>query len=191
MQIVIVLIGISFITFALTFMSPGDPVRNMYTATGVMPTEEMVQETRQELGLNDPFLTQYTRWLGNCLKGDFGKSYSLNKPVTELLAGRLWPTLKLTLMSMILMVIISVWHALGGLQGQMDRLSHQGNHISGLCDAELLGWTSSDACILRLYPRISGYQLCGRFQEPFSSGSYAGDCHVLKVYETGQDCGAR
>ena len=108
MQIVIVLIGISFITFALTFMSPGDPVRNMYTATGVMPTEEMVQETRQELGLNDPFLTQYTRWLGNCLKGDFGKSYSLNKPVTELLAGRLWPTLKLTLMSMILMVIISV-----------------------------------------------------------------------------------
>ena len=101
LQIVIVLIGISFITFALTFMSPGDPVRNMYTATGVMPTEEMVQETREELGLNDPFLVQYTRWLKNCLKGDFGKSYSLNKPVTELLAARLWPTLKLTLMAMI------------------------------------------------------------------------------------------
>ena len=105
LQIVIVLIGISFITFALTFMSPGDPVRNMYTATGVMPTEEMVQETREELGLNDPFLVQYTRWLKNCLKGDFGKSYSLNKPVTELLAARLWPTLKLTLMAMILMLI--------------------------------------------------------------------------------------
>ena len=104
----IVLIGISFITFALTFMSPGDPVRNMYTATGVMPTEEMVQETREELGLNDPFLVQYTRWLKNCLKGDFGKSYSLNKPVTELLAARLWPTLKLTLMAMILMLVISV-----------------------------------------------------------------------------------
>ena len=58
LQIVIVLIGISFITFALTFMSPGDPVRNMYTATGVMPTEEMVQETREELGLNDPFLVR-------------------------------------------------------------------------------------------------------------------------------------
>ena len=108
LQIVIVLIGISFITFALTFMSPGDPVRNMYTATGVMPTEEMVQETREELGLNDPFLVQYTRWLKNCLKGDFGKSYSLNKPVTELLVARLWPTLKLTLMSMLLMLVISV-----------------------------------------------------------------------------------
>ena len=108
LQIVILLICISFITFALSFMSPGDPVRNMYTATGVMPTEEMVQETREELGLNDPFLVQYTRWLKNCLKGDFGKSYSLNKPVTEHLAASLWPTLKLTLMAMILMLVISV-----------------------------------------------------------------------------------
>lgn len=108
LQIVVVLIGISFITFALTFMSPGDPVRNMYTATGVMPTEEMIQQTRDEMGLNDPFLVQYTRWLSNCAKGDFGKSYSLNKPVTELLAQRLWPTLKLTLMSMLLMLVISV-----------------------------------------------------------------------------------
>ena len=73
MQIVVVLLGISFITFALTFMSPGDPVRNMYTATGVMPSEEMIQETREEMGLNDPFLQQYTRWLGNCLKGRFWK----------------------------------------------------------------------------------------------------------------------
>ncbi len=108
LQIVVVLIGISFITFALTYMSPGDPVRNMYTATGVMPTEEMIQQTRDEMGLNDPFLVQYTRWLTNCAKGDFGKSYSLNKPVTELLAQRLWPTLKLTLMSMLLMLVISV-----------------------------------------------------------------------------------
>lgn len=108
LQIVVVLFGISFITFALTFMSPGDPVRNMYTATGVMPTEEMIEETREELGLNDPFLVQYTRWLANCMKGDFGKSYSLNKPVTELLVSRLWPTLKLTLMSVFLMLLISV-----------------------------------------------------------------------------------
>ena len=63
LQIVVVLFGISFITFALTFMSPGDPVRNMYTATGVMPTEEMIEETREELGLNDPFLVQYTSCL--------------------------------------------------------------------------------------------------------------------------------
>ena len=104
----IVLIGISFLTFLLTYLSPGDPVRNMYTSAGIMPTESLIQETREEMGLNDPFLTQYFRWIGNCLKGDFGKSYSLNKPVVSLLSARLWPTLKLTLMSMVLMLIVAV-----------------------------------------------------------------------------------
>ena len=82
-QILVVLVGISFVTFLLTYLSPGDPVRNMYTAAGIMPTEELVAETREELGLNDPLPTQYLRWLRNCLRGDFGKSYTLNKPVTE------------------------------------------------------------------------------------------------------------
>ena len=79
-QILVVLVGISFVTFLLTYLSPGDPVRNMYTAAGIMPTEELVAETREELGLNDPLPTQYLRWLRNCLRGDFGKSYTLNKP---------------------------------------------------------------------------------------------------------------
>ena len=108
LQMLIVLIGISFMTFLLTYLSPGDPVRNMYTSAGIMPTEELIQQTRDEMGFNDPFLTQYFRWIGNCIKGDFGKSYSLNKPVVKLLAARLWPTLKLTLMSMVLMLIVAV-----------------------------------------------------------------------------------
>ena len=107
-QMLIVLIGISFLTFLLTYISPGDPVRHMYLAQGRMPDEALVAAQREEMGLNDPFLTQYLRWIGNCLKGDFGKSYSLNKPVVQLLAARLWPTLKLTLMSMVLMLIVSV-----------------------------------------------------------------------------------
>lgn len=107
-QIAIVLLGISFITFALTYMSPGDPVRNLYTASGIMPTEELIAQTRQELGLNDPFLVQYVRWFSNCLRGDFGKSYSLNKPVFELLASRLLPTLKLTALSMAMMLLTAI-----------------------------------------------------------------------------------
>ena len=108
LQMLIVLIGISFLTFLLTYLSPGDPVRNMNTSSGIMPTEELIQKTRDEMGFNDPFFTQYFRWITNCLKGDFGKSYSLNKPVVALLSARLWPTLKLTLMSMVLMLIIAV-----------------------------------------------------------------------------------
>lgn len=108
LQIVVVLIGISFLTFLLTYLSPGDSVRTMLSATGVMPSEELVQSIRDQMGLNDPFFTQYFRWLGNCLHGDFGNSYSFSKPVVTLLAARLWPTLKLTIFSMVLMLILSV-----------------------------------------------------------------------------------
>ncbi len=108
LQMLIVLIGISIITFLLTYLSPGDPVRNMYLAQGLMPDEEQVAVLREEMGLNDPFLAQYFRWLGNCLHGDFGTSFALQKPVVTLLAARLWPTLKLALMSMVLMLIVAV-----------------------------------------------------------------------------------
>ena len=108
LQIVGVLIGISFLTFLLTYVSPGDPVRHMLTASGTMPTEELIQSIRSEMGLNDPFFTQYFRWVGNCLHGDFGTSYMLKKPVVTLLAARLWPTLKLTIFSVVLMLIMAV-----------------------------------------------------------------------------------
>ena len=108
LQMLIVLIGISFLTFLLTYISPGDPVRNMYISMGVVPDEELIAETRAKMGLDDPFFVQYFRWLGNCLKGDFGTSFSWQKPVASLLASRLWPTLKLALMSMILMLILAV-----------------------------------------------------------------------------------
>ncbi len=107
-QIVIVLIGISFLTFLLTYMAPGDPVRTMYAASGIVPSEEVMQQTREEMGLNRPFLVQYADWLTGCVRGDFGNSYSLKKPVLDLLGSRLWPTLKLSLFSMILMLLVSV-----------------------------------------------------------------------------------
>lgn len=107
-QIVIVLIGISFLTFLLTYLAPGDPVRTMYAASGIVPSEEVMQQTREEMGLNHPFLVQYADWLTSCLRGDFGNSYSLKKPVLDLLGSRLWPTLKLSLFSMILMLLVAV-----------------------------------------------------------------------------------
>ena len=108
LQMLIVLIGISFITFLLTYLSPGDPARNIYTHAGVMPTSEMIEEMRVKLGLNKPFFTQYVDWVLGCLQGNFGESFMLNKPVAELLLDRLWPTLKLTLASTVLMLIFAV-----------------------------------------------------------------------------------
>ncbi|MCD8154279.1 MAG: ABC transporter permease [Clostridiales bacterium] len=108
LQIIIVLFGISFFTFLLTYMSPGDPVRTMYAVSGTMPSEEVINQTREEMGLNEPFLVQYGNWLWDLLHGDFGTSYSNKKPVVELLSARLWPTIKLALVSLVLMLIVSV-----------------------------------------------------------------------------------
>lgn len=108
LQIVIVLIGISFITFFLVYLAPGDPVKTMYSAAGIMPSQEVLEETREQMGLNDPMLVQYGRWLSDCLHGDFGTSYSTGRSVTSLLLMRLWPTLKLSLLSLFFMLIVAV-----------------------------------------------------------------------------------
>ena len=108
LQILVVLFGISILTFALTYMAPGDPVRAMYAANGSIPSEAVLDEVREQMGLNRPFLAQYVSWLGNVLHGDFGTSYMLKKPVLDLLGARLWPTLKLSLLSLLIMLMFAV-----------------------------------------------------------------------------------
>ena len=109
-QILIVLIGISYFTFLLTYLAPGDPVRAMYLASGSIPSDEVIENTREEMGLNRPFLVQYASWLKGILHGDFGTSYSISygRPVAAMLKERLWPTLKLSLFSMILMLLFAI-----------------------------------------------------------------------------------
>ena len=108
LQIILVALGISFLTFMITHLAPGDPERTMYAAAGIMPSEDIIQETREAMGLNRPMLVQYFDWLRNCFKGDFGNSYAYNKPVAQLLLNRLWPTLKLSILSMFLMLLVAV-----------------------------------------------------------------------------------
>ncbi|MEG1496325.1 MAG: ABC transporter permease [Clostridiales bacterium] len=108
LQILMVLMGISFLTFCLTYLAPGDPVRTMYAASGVIPSEDILDQAREELGLNKPFLVQYGTWLFNCFHGDFGTSYSMNKPVLEIMITKLFPTLKLAFVSLLLMIAVSV-----------------------------------------------------------------------------------
>ena len=98
LQILIVLMGISFFTFGLTYLSPGDPAEIMLSECGNLPTPELLEQTRAELGLDKPFLVQYTTWLKGVLTGDMGTSYSFKVPVVQKLSSCFWPTLKLAWM---------------------------------------------------------------------------------------------
>lgn len=108
LQILIVLVGVSFLSFLLIYISPGDPVTTMFASTGTMPSEQVINETREELGLNRLFLEQYGTWLTNCLHGNFGNSFSMHQPVANLLLSRLMPTIKLSLLSLVFMLAVSV-----------------------------------------------------------------------------------
>ena len=106
-RVVILLFGITFLSFTLSFFSPGDPAQIMLNSSGGHVSEETVEKVRKNMGLDRPFLVQYKDWLGGVVKGDLGVSYKSRKPVSELLSGALPMTLSLTAASMLLMILIS------------------------------------------------------------------------------------
>ena len=108
LQILVVLFGISFFTFSLTYLSPGDPAEIMLTECGNIPTPELLAQTRAELGLDKPFAEQYCRWAGHVVQGELGKSYSLRVPVVDKIKTAFMPTLKLSLLSLGFMILISL-----------------------------------------------------------------------------------
>ncbi|MGM0852788.1 MAG: nickel/cobalt ABC transporter permease [Bacillota bacterium] len=104
-----VLLIISFITFVLMSLSPMDPAEVVLKSQGVpVITNELMEETREELGFNRPFLLQYGDWLMECLRLDFGTSFVTGQPVWSLLGPALINTVKLTLISSVAVMILSV-----------------------------------------------------------------------------------
>src|SRR3970040_1510732 len=94
LQAIPVLIGISLITFVLIYYLPADPAR-MYA--GPSATVDTVARIRHELGLDQPFWVQYTRYIGRVLQGDWGFSYRKQIAVTALILSRSPYTLALML----------------------------------------------------------------------------------------------
>lgn len=94
-QSLLVMASVSVISFSL-FNFVGDPVNNM---VGQDATREDRVRIRQELGLDDPILVQYGRFIGNAVQGDFGLSYRIKRPVDQLIWERLPATLELVFVS--------------------------------------------------------------------------------------------
>jgi peptide/nickel transport system permease protein len=88
----LILLGVTFITYLLLFMLPADPARQI---AGRSATPEVVAGIRAQLGLDLPFYHQYANYLGNLLHGDLGRSYIQRTSVTELIGSRLRPSLEL------------------------------------------------------------------------------------------------
>ncbi|HHW27652.1 MAG TPA: ABC transporter permease [Firmicutes bacterium] len=105
LQIIPVLIGVTFLVFALLSLSPGDPAQ-MILGVGAKPEELAMM--REQLGLNDPMIVQYLRYMGNVVSGDFGTSYTTKQPVLKMMSIRLPNTLLLSFGSLFLILIVSI-----------------------------------------------------------------------------------
>ena len=159
-HLAVILLGVSFLTFLLMYISPGDPAQKKLTAQGIAVSPEVLEAARREMGLDRPFLAQYGSWLANALRGDLGASYRDGLPVAAKLAGAMGNTLVLALVSLTAALVVSlplaVWTAVhrDGIADRLIRLfSFIGNSLPNFLLSVLLMYLF---CIrLRLLPVIA------------------------------------
>ncbi len=100
-----VLLGISIIVFLIMELIPGDAAQAIL---GSYATPENLERVRSELGLDKPMIQRYFIWLGNIVQGDFGRSYTLNRPVIDEVLDRLGPTLLLAGSSLLIAAVLGM-----------------------------------------------------------------------------------
>ncbi len=103
-QSIIVMLVVAFACFGL-FHYVGDPINNMVGQETSIADREAL---RERLGLNDPIIVQYGRFVGNAVRGDFGISYRLQRPVAAIIAERLPATLELVFASALVALLIGI-----------------------------------------------------------------------------------
>lgn len=106
--VVIVLFFVTFLSYSLMYLSPGDPAETILRAGGAMPSEADIIAKRQEMGLDQPLLVQYGRWLGNFIKGDLGVSMVDGSNVTTELLKGLQASACLAVMSLVVGVVVAI-----------------------------------------------------------------------------------
>ena len=107
LQLIPILIGITFLSFAMMQLAGSDAVTEMYMGKGAV-SQEILDAKRAELGLDKPFIMQYIAWLGGMLRGDMGVSYVSGRDVFRTFISKLPATLLLTALSIALTVLISI-----------------------------------------------------------------------------------
>ena len=107
LQFILVLLSVSFISFSLTYIAPGDPASMKVQMNGDSVSEELLNQMREEMGLTDSFLVQYGRWLSGVLRGDLGTSYKNGHSVSAELSTKMKNTIFLALVSFVVLVVVS------------------------------------------------------------------------------------
>jgi len=106
LRLIATLLAVTFLTFLMVALLPGDPVD---TILGTGPREPGVEEQiREDLNLDDPFLVRYVAWLGGAVTGDLGDSYITDQPVADTISQRVPVTAQLAFMAIVIAVVVAI-----------------------------------------------------------------------------------
>ena len=155
--LVIVLFGVTILTFFYTNLSPVDAAEALAVRRYNRPTPQQVELVREELGLDQPILQQYGSWLWNALHGDFGNSYNTGRPIVEELSASIRPTLVMAAMALLFATLLSI--PLGVLSASRKGAWRIG---ASTCSA-------SSVCLCRIIGSASCFCLPSRFISLFSA----------------------
>ena len=155
-SVVPVLVGVSFIVFALMASLPGDPAINIL---GPAATADQIAIVRTELGLDEPFFSRYGDWLGGVLLGDLGNSIVLREEVADGISRSMTPTLQVMAYSVVLALMLAI--PLGIWAGY-----RQGSASDRAINNVMLGFLATPnfvlAVMLVLFLSIGGLSIAGR-----------------------------
>ena len=108
LHLVGILVALSFLTFLLMYLAPGDAATKKLNAQGIAVSQEVLEQTRKSMGLDRPFLVQYGDWALKVLRGDLGTSFKDGQSVAGKLGKALGYTVQLALGSMAISLLISL-----------------------------------------------------------------------------------
>ena len=159
LQLILILFGITLLSFALMQTASGDTVDAIQQQMGTSMSEEAKTALRHEMGLNQPFIIQYFQWVGKAFTGNMGYSYIKNQEVFPMFMQALPNTLLLTLSSIVTTILISIplgiWSAVK--QNKIDRLRYTCMYFYWKCNAELFYCIIVDLCICFAAALVSCY----------------------------------
>ena len=101
------ILAVIVMCFSLVHLAPGDAALVIAGESGA-GDPELIEQIREDLGLDDPYLVQLSRYVGDVASGDFGTSYRFNEPVTSLIGDRIWPTILLVTTALVFAIVIGV-----------------------------------------------------------------------------------
>jgi len=108
LQLIPILVGITFLSFGMMRLAGGDAVTYMYENAGANVSQEIIDAAKAEYGLDQPFLVQYAKWFAGMLNGDMGRSYVSRRDVYETFVSKLPATILLTVTSMLLTMAVAI-----------------------------------------------------------------------------------